>query len=86
MGYPSHSYANYLAQFESSAYGESVHYMHHLPSVAVPPPPPPQPSYANDSIHQHHHQHMAMMQSHENRTWYQTPIEATSQTDHRYSQ
>lgn len=87
MGYPSHSYANYLGQFESNAYGEPVHYMHHLSaavpasaSTAVAAQAPPPPSYTSDSMH---HQHTAMMQSHENRTWYQPPI--TPQSDHRYS-
>lgn len=94
MGYPSHSYANYLGQFESNAaYGDPVHYMHHLSAAApttvaaattttAPPPPPPAPPYANDPLH---HQHMAMIHSHENRTWYQPPIAVTPQLDHRYS-
>lgn len=82
MGYPSHNYANYLTQFEPSGYGEPVHYMHHLSGVSVPTSTPtPPPPYNN----QMHHQHLAMMQSHENRTWYQPPIAATSHTDHRYS-
>lgn len=78
MGYPSHSYANYLAQYESNAYGDSAHYAHHLSAVPVPPPPPP---YANESPM--HHQHLAMMQPQENRTWYQPPIAVTPQSDHR---
>lgn len=72
MGYPSHGYANYLAQYESSSYGDPTHFMHHLssvpvgsqlpvPSLAAPPPPPPPPPlplpYASDPLHQHPHQH-----------------------------
>nr|AUO38590.1 methoprene-tolerant [Sitodiplosis mosellana] len=86
MGYPSHSYTNYLGQFESNTYAEPVHYMQNLSAAipassvaALPPPPPPPPPYTSDPMH---HQHMAMMQSHENRTWYQPPIAVTPQPDH----
>lgn len=80
MGYPSHSYANYLAQYESNAYGDSAHFTHHLAAVPLPPPPPP-PPYTSDPMH---HQHLAMMQPQQNRTWYQPPIAVTPQIDHRY--
>lgn len=98
MGYPSHSYANYLAQYESNTYGDATHFMHHLSTVPVgsqlpipPPPPPPLPSqqphplsspYTTDALHQH--QHLAIMHMPENRTWYQPPICVTPHSDHRY--
>lgn len=89
MGYPSHGYTNYLAQFESNSYRETVPYMQHFAGVPmsqtplpVPVPPPPPPPYTDDPMH---HQHMAMMQSHDNRTWYQPPIGSTPQPDHRYT-
>lgn len=99
MGYPSHGYANYLAQYESSSYGDATHFMHHLssvpvgsqlpvPSLAAPPPPPPPPlpppPYANEPLHQH--QHLPIMHhSPENRTWYQPPMAITPHSDHRYT-
>lgn len=83
MGYPFHGYTNYLTQFESNTYREPVPYMHHMSGVPMsqpppqPVPPPPPPSYTDDPMH------MAMMQSHDNRAWYQPPI--TPQPDLRYS-
>lgn len=86
MGYPSHSYANYLVQYESNAYSDSVHYMHHLTAIPVPPQPPipPPPPYVNNDPMHHHH--LAMMQSQENQTWYQPPIAVTPHADHRYTE
>lgn len=94
MGYPSHNYANYLAQYESSSYGDAAHFMHHLSTVPVgsqssltpqppQPPPPPPPPYTNDPLHQH--QHLPIMHPAENRTWYQPPMAVTPHTDHRYN-
>lgn len=95
MGYPSHGYSNYLAQYESSSYGDATHFMHHLSSVPVgsqlpvpslvppPPPPLPPPPYADDPLHQR--QHLPIMHPPpESRTWYQPPLAVTPHSDHRY--
>lgn len=70
---------------------DSIHFMRHLSTVPTSPSTVPSSipsimnnsqSFSHDSMHHHSHA-MAMMQTHENRTWYQPPIAAVSQPDHR---